>query len=47
MFIKQDLSALPLLLNPSAMLAGTETAARRNCEVSPNISGFGNSVVNL
>src|SRR3982075_2534951 len=30
---------------PSAMLLGIETAARRNCDVSPNCSSFGKAAV--
>lgn len=30
---------------PSTMFAGTDTAARRICEVRPNISAFGNAAV--
>ncbi len=35
MFKNRTLSAKVLFLKPSAMLAGTETAARLNCEVNP------------
>jgi len=35
MFKKRAISLLVFFLNPSAMLAGMETAARRICEVSP------------
>jgi len=32
---------------PSAMFAGTETAARLICEVKPNLSSFGKDSVAL
>lgn len=32
---------------PSTILEATETAARRTCDVNPNISSFGNDFVAL
>ena len=42
---KRTKSALPLLPKPSAMLAGTLTAALRACDTNPNLSSGGKSLV--
>ena len=47
MFKNLALSAFPRFLNPSAILAAIDTAARLNWEVNPYISDFGNLLVNL